>query len=71
MVVWNRGFLANGFNNGECDAMNEWMNECIYFGLKPIERKNAKHTNTYKERQTETDSIQNTDVKQNIGGIIQ
>ena len=28
------------------------MNECIYFRLKPIEHKNTKHTNTYKERQT-------------------
>ena len=46
------------------------MNECIYFRLKPIERKNTKHTNTYKERERDrqTDSRQNT-VKQNIGGI--
>jgi len=44
------------------------MNECIYFRLKPIEHKNTKHTNTYKERQRETDSRQNTNVKHNISG---
>jgi len=41
------------------------MNECIYFRLKPIEHKNTKHTNTYKE----TDSKQKTNVKQNISYV--
>jgi len=48
------------------DIVCLWMNECIYFRLRSIEHKNAKNTNTYKDRQRER---QKTKFKQNISDI--